>query len=445
MNTCIGTTGNGQQCSYQSRVSFEGNYCRIHFNKKQREDPAFKSRYEAHLVAEAQAVEERRQNALVNAANRQAQDAANAAARAQRIREQKIRKNQKAIEDAPLQNPHEITLTARSLMSMWDATILPGLEIPKAYVFLKFRTSSHVGFPDLIRSVVRMIRQGLGNHPTHARYVDVPMEERGPALETLRHALTQYGEITNRGIIDMIPIGDPFRPFIRNHIITIDVRAAQEAARLAAQAQLQQDLLHNPVVFQRDPEGSINLQAFAQDQQSVHRSSVQNATHRSALALLERPVPTDQDTLPEIVEAFNRPNFITWRSDRARERVITEVTNDYFNTEAFSLRYSDVLDRVWAYIKAHTEKGELSIRLAQEIAEGYRMCTNGKMARLINVLQGYDETLETAAPKELFQIRIAQLMERPVGERESAANELFTEFHIAADERQHWLEPLLEA
>jgi hypothetical protein len=243
--------------------------------------------------------------------------------------------------------------------------------------------------------------------------------------------------MTNREMLDAIPQGDPFRPLIRNRIVALE-QAAQHA-------QLQHDLLNNPVVFQRDPEGSINLQAFGRDNQNVHRSSVQNATHRAALALLERPLLSDQDTLPEILADFNLPGYVRWVNVRSRDLAITELTNDYFTTEAFSLKYGDVLDHVWAYIKPHAFKKDLVLRLAQEVCDGIKMCTNGKMARLINVLQGYDETLEFAKPKELFQSRMALLLDRPLAERGAEARALFAEFDIPEDQHAQWLTPLLEA
>jgi hypothetical protein len=73
------------------------------------------------------------------------------------------------------------------------------------------------------------------------------------------------------------------------------------------------------------------------------------------------------------------------------------------------------------------------------------MCSNGKMARLVNVLQGYDDTLEAEKPKELFQHAIAALMSQPLAQRESAARSLFAEYNIPEAEHGVWLEPLLEA
>jgi len=415
---------------------------------KMRDDIGFRTRRNAQIEAqEAErlariAQEEARRLAI------QTQNAAQQAdqeARQVRKREQKRNKNNRLIQEAHLFSPDAIIRYAKYLMRIWVPVNDPGLDFPKAYAFLCYRTSTHEGFPALIRTVTAIVRQGLGHHPIYATYGEVPLVERAPMLQNLRTALVPYGETTNDALLSIIEIGDPYRNIVRNHIREVEERAAREAARQAAQAQLQHDLIHNPVVFQRDPEGSINLLAFGNDRENVHRSSVQNTTHRVALALLNRPLLPHQDTLPEIVEDFNRPGYVHWHNDRSRELAINEITNDYFNTEAFSLKYGDVLDHVWAYIQVHTERKELVLRLAQEVCDGIQKCTNGKMARLINVLQGYDDTLEFEKPKELFQGRFARLTTLPSNERTHAANELFQEFQIPEEQRQDWLTSLLEA
>ena len=223
--------------------------------------------------------------------------------------------------------------------------------------------------------------------------------------------------------------------------------AAQQWAELARQeqAEFEEQLNTRPVVFGIDPDGGIDLRAFATDPQSVHRSSVQNSTHKAVVELLSRPPPpAGQDTLPEIVGIFNTNAALRWPSNDVRDTVITELTDNYFNMAAFSISYSSVLDYVWAYVCGHAEKAELTQRLAEELYEGIGMCSNGKMARLINILQGYDESLETAAPRELFQQRIAELASKPMSERTAAAHALFAEFRIPEDEHAVWLEPLLE-
>jgi len=455
MPNCIGITQRGAACTRWGRVSFEGHYCITHFEMKMRDDIGFRTRRNAQIEAERVEQEVRLAQRAAQEAQRVAQEAARMVAlqaqnvaqqaehdaRQARKREQKRLKNTRLIQEAHLFSPDTIIRYAKYLMRMWVPANDQRLDFPKAYAFLSYRTSTHEGFPALIRATTTIVRQGLGHHPIHATYGEVPLEEREPPLQALRLALEPYGNITNEVLLTTIDTTDPYRNIIRNHIREAEARAAREAA----QVQLQHDLQHNPVVFQRDPEGSINLQAFGTDRENVHRSSVHNTTHIVALALLNRPLLPNQDTLPEVIEDFNRPGYVLWHNQRSRELAVNEITNDYFNTEAFSLKYGDVLDHVWAYIKVHTEKKELVLRLAQEVCDGIQKCTNGKMARLINVLQGFDETLEYEKPKELFQGRFARLTTLPVNDRTHAANELFQEFQIPEEQRQDWLNSLLEA
>ena len=432
MEPCIATTIYGRQCTRNGKIHFEGEYCQTHFDMKLRVDEDFRTRYRQYQENQQQQQQQQQEAAEIARQQEIAQAQAENEYRRQQYQERKIRRNQRIIANAHLFSPDEIIHQAKHLMTMWDIQMLPGIEVPSAYILIRYITSTNVGFPNLIRAIATMVRQGLGNHPIHARYAAVPIEEREPVVEAMRTAITQYGPMTIDQLRTLLPTGDQFRRIILNHFHALE------------QAQLQHDLVHNPVVFQRDPEGSINLRAFANDDQSVHRSSVQSTTQRAALALLERPLMENQDTLSEVIDALNNSN-IRWFGTNMRERAITELTNDYFNTEAFSLRYGQVFDHVWAFIKPHEQKDDLLLRLAQEVCEGIGMCTNGKMARLINVLQGYDETLEFEAPKDIFYGRIALLRNIPMEERQAAAQALFAEFHIPTEEHTNWLTPLLEA
>jgi hypothetical protein len=201
-------------------------------------------------------------------------------------------------------------------------------------------------------------------------------------------------------------------------------------------------------IFTRDPEGGIDLKAFSTDAENVHRSSVQTTTSVGISVLMKRHVLEDQQTLAEIIPAIYSSNNIRFLGNSG-EVAISELTNDYYTTRAFGHGYNQVLDRVWTYIVMHSESSELIRRLVQEICEGVYQCTNGKMARLINVLWGYDEELmdacqaASAAPKEAFQAKFSMLRGLPVIERVAAAHAVFEEYKIAEAERAAWLEPLM--
>jgi hypothetical protein len=192
------------------------------------------------------------------------------------------------------------------------------------------------------------------------------------------------------------------------------------------------------VVFARDPEGGVDLRALAADAQSVHRSSVQTTAKTTIDALMKRPVPPTQELVREATAAFTT----AFKEGADRDRIIRTFTEDCLAVRAFNVSYKDVADRVWAFIATHKERGELVVRLAQEVAEGVGMCSNGKMARLTNVLQGYDEDLVVAPPKELFHDRMAHVSKMPAADRIGAARGLFVEFAIPEAEQAPWLEAL---
>jgi hypothetical protein len=432
-----------------------------------RRDPAYVERERAHDVAQEQARQDRVQARLgdvvadrlarveVEARRRAAEEARRLVEQATR-RAEKIAKRDRHIADVPNLGPRQIVDHAVKAIQIWEVNAIPGYAIPNAYEALCYRSSRHEGFIPLMTAIVRLRFQAFQNHPVHANYRDVPLEEREEVLTAIDTALTAYGDFD---LLRRIPADDTAaRGLItarqeRERIEALR-REAERLAALAAEAAAARQMAFNqqlreaPVVFQRDPENGINLRAFAADTQSVHRSSVQGSTHKAVVALLARPIPEGLETLVEVVEVFNNRATIRWfgpdNGRVPREAAIMEITNDYYNTEAFSVRYGDVVDRVWTFIRAHEHRTQLCIRLAQEVYEGRSMCSNGKMARLVNVLMGFDETLETEAPKEVFQFRMAALRKRPLAERETEARALFSEFSIPEAEHDVWLEPLLE-
>jgi hypothetical protein len=371
-----------------------------------------------------------------------------------RVRAEKRAKNERTIEELNNASNYKCLSYATKLMALWKRERIEGMDCPKAYLILKYTPLTQ---PDFIQHAIRLVKAvatiyllSADHHPEFADYANVPLDQKSAALDGLRAALVPFGAID---VMHMVPVADSYFAEIRDRQREEDVarhRAEAEAAEReraeARRRQLERDLRERAVVFQRDhPDGTINTRAFAVDPQNVHRSSVQTTTEKSVRTLMSRPVPAEQETLPEIVADLSDPKKIKITTPGVLERIIAEVTHDYFETEAFSTMYGAVLDRVWAYIRGHKDRFELFIRLGQEIAEGIGQCSNGKMARLINVLQGFDDTLMVDHGKEVFQNKISMLIHAPLQDREAAARALFVEYHIPEVEQANWLEPLLDA
>lgn len=450
MPTCPALKLNGVVCGKNGQY-FE-NHCGTHFNSKYAKDAEFRARFEAAGAAATAAAQAREQQRVARAAQIAADLLAIREATRQeqlRIRTEKLERNQRHLGEAENLSSYVIMLYAQRLMHIWKHENIPGYDCVKAYACLKYMSARHAGFPLLMRAVMKIYFQTAGHHPDHDMYTNVPIAERQEALNEMATALTPYGEVNYR---TLILVADKYYPDIQRRITAEQeaiaaADAMAEAARAAAarHAQLMEDLRERPVVFNRDPEGSIDLAAFGRDHQNVHRSSVQKATEEAVRVLITRPLVDGQDTLPEVVAVLNDKKIVRFSSTETRDRVVTELTNDYYITEAFSIMYGLVLDHVWAYIREHIEKNELIVRLAQEIVEGLSQCGNGKMARLVNVLVGYDDTLQFPVPtRELFMERISLLTRSPMAHREAQARALFEEFSIPAEEHAAWLEPLLE-
>jgi hypothetical protein len=453
MPSCPALKRDGVVCGKNG--NFFENHCGTHFNSKYAKDPVFRARCEA-AAAEANAAatvaaEAREQLRQTHAADRLVLQEAARQERV-RIRTEKLERNQRRLGEVENLSSYEIMLYAQRLMYIWKHENIPGYNCVKAYACLKYMTVRHAGFLPLIRAVMAIYFQTSGHHPDHDIYTNVPIAERQEALNNMATALTPYGEVDYR---TLIVVTDKYHTDIQRRIRAeaeaiaaaeaADAIAAAARAAAARHAQLMEDLRERPVVFNRDPEGSIDLAAFGRDHQNVHRSSVQKATEEAVRVLITRPLVEGQDTLPEVIAAFSNTRIVRFSSTETRDFVITELTNDYYITEAFSIMYGLVLDHVWAYIREHIEKKELIVRLAQEVVEGLSQCGNGKMARLVNVLVGYDDTLQFPVPtRELFMERISLLSRSPMAQRESQARSLFEEFSIPAEEHASWLEPLLE-
>lgn len=338
-------------------------------------------------------------------------------------------------------SPVKIIQVADAIAAFWVTHSIPGYDLMKAYVALKHVTSLHPGYEQLYTAVIHVLYRSKENDPQDRNYGDIPQEELTPLFAGVATALQRYHD----RLLELVRRGDPFLGPLRQRVQQereAELRRVAEAERAARQAQLRIDLEERVVVFRRDPAGGVDLRALAADHESVHRESVQTTTQRAITTVLARSLPSDQDTLGEVVTAFHDSSVLRWDSEASKQALLAEVAQDYLDGKAFGVRYGNVMDAVWAFIRSHTHRNDLIFRLVQELNDGRRTCTNGKMARLINTLQGYDDTLTMDPPREVFQEQIARLSTRPVDERATEVRRLFEEYHIPVGEQAPWLEAL---
>lgn len=180
---------------------------------------------------------------------------------------------------------------------------------------------------------------------------------------------------------------------------------------------------------------------------SVHRSSVQSETQAAIQKILAVPL------LPKMISHKANSTYSEFRNalkhndttDKDRYFVDEVLCNECKGeVSGFGTNHQTVFDHVWSYIQRHKDKDELVKRLREEVIDSRGMCSNGKITRLVNSLQGFMDGLESPVSKmEMFQNKIAKLMDIPLTDRPAEANKLFKEFDIPADQHDIWLAPLL--
>jgi len=303
------------------------------------------------------------------------------------------------VKQIPTMSSMEIKLYSASYVSLWFNNSIYSFDFPKAFALLRYGDiRNHPNFELLmIGAIDCFIFNRNGLYPT------LSQEEKTLFVAGIHTALEPFAHI--RDWFQLIPVSDKWYEDIQPFY----------------QAQF---------IFRKDPEGSIDLRAFANDEESVHRSSTQSMITDSLAIVLRYPV-AEQDTLAEMYTSV----FCPWNQLEA------DYNNLTISLYSQTVTYRDVLDHVWAFIKGHEHREDLCRRLAEELSDSVGVCANGRLARLLNTLQGYDLSLPSA---ESFQDRFARLRALAVSEQAIQAHALFQEFQIPQEQQGAWLQALVE-
>ena len=193
------------------------------------------------------------------------------------------------------------------------------------------------------------------------------------------------------------------------------------------------------------PARAPDLQRLARDRQNVHTATVVRNTNAGEEKLLA--VRTD-----------GRPvGLRVLRCFAARGGSLTgvlRVANDvelWYNHNTCRIPgdrlYARCLEGLWALIEQQPEepRAELRARLWEEASESVGMCCEGHIARLVNVMAGFDDAFKPRkSVGESIQEKIAEIsgMDIPTEEKVSLARKFLTELAISAEEQTPWIDAL---
>jgi hypothetical protein len=179
---------------------------------------------------------------------------------------------------------------------------------------------------------------------------------------------------------------------------------------------------------------------LSHDFQNVHTPAVSTQTRGGVEALVETQVAVGQDTLAELAEA--------WRTrPPGRSKSILKDVSRWYETATCRSEddhlYQRLLDGLWTRIKLSKHTEDLVQRLWEECAESLKMCCEGHISRLCNVLVGYDETFKApVSAGELLQLRIAAIAaeEISIPHKVVKAWDVMEELQIPREQRMEWIE-----
>jgi len=287
---------------------------------------------------------------------------------------------------------------SRNIIKVWFGYGFRTINLPIAFALLRYDNT--IDIAPLLEAAIPL------HQKVHSGQIETMMEEEiAPLVEQIVLAVQPHRHLD---WFAQIPPRDPWWAVIRPYYE-----------------------LHNKVI--PDPANSINLRAFAFDTESVHRQSTQGMLLANLTRLRAVPIPKGLDALGEFVLPL--PENIAYVLVRDYDKLVIPSSIGL-------LRYSILFNHLWSYIRSHPHKEELVKRLAEEITDGVGVCPNGKLARLMNVVEGYMEGVSTANPKELFQNRMAVIAKMEQVDRLKEATKAFQEFGIPEGERGPWLEAL---
>jgi hypothetical protein len=202
------------------------------------------------------------------------------------------------------------------------------------------------------------------------------------------------------------------------------------------------------------PQGQ--MARLARDAQNVHTAQVSKQTNGNLEILLEATPTTPGDTLNTLTRWWM---FRPCPKFEEYWRVMEDVHHWYHARTCKKTNdqlYKRALEGLVEKILLATDGGgtdadelfeELVKRLWEECSEAVGMCCEGHLARLANVLVGFDEAFKPPVPVgEILQQKMAAIAELKVSPKHKLqrAVELMDELNIPAADRAPWLEAMEE-
>ena len=186
---------------------------------------------------------------------------------------------------------------------------------------------------------------------------------------------------------------------------------------------------------------------LAADSQNVHTREITQQMRDSINILLAVDVPKDQTgSIREMRVGWLEKGYSEYEIDVVYRDVVNWWNKDTIFSQDDKL-YRRLLRGLWWTIKQYKAdlRAELEKRLWEELRDGaipYSVCTQGHVARLSNVMIGFDDAFVPPVPVgEILQQKMAAIyaMDVSQGEQLTLAKSVLAELKVPADQHDNWL------
>jgi hypothetical protein len=134
-----------------------------------------------------------------------------------------------------------------------------------------------------------------------------------------------------------------------------------------------------------------NKLAVYNDTQNVHHHGIQKSIIESIQNIISiKPEITSDNMMNEIIQ--------NQQLNQETKNALIEYSNDSEIHSTLGITFKELLLSVWCIIRTHTERDNILEVLNNEMSDSICKCFTGRMSRLINCLNGFDERVSIKMP-----------------------------------------------
>jgi hypothetical protein len=191
-------------------------------------------------------------------------------------------------------------------------------------------------------------------------------------------------------------------------------------------------------ILERQRPVALALGVYA-DTQSVHNSTIQQTLRESMLRLLNEKI-TEKDVIPLVLSDSVLSPF-------AKESLVEYSRDESIRTE-LNVTFSDVLVLVWNRIIVSPHSDDIKTVLNSEMTDAECKCFTGRISRLVNCLNGFDELVvikisdneQIGNVISIIKMKLEEANEYTVERHKAEAGKRLQELGVKDEEIMIWME-----